>query len=215
MVGAQDVGQVAEAARRKATTPNAVLLTAWVRALRALTGGTDFAVALPVSGRTSLASTTTIGCFVSVAPLRFRVAGTNGTNGTDSADQADVERDLDRTIAELTRALRFQFMPLEQIVGESGPRDPHRTPFCQAAFVSQEQTDLTLHLGGVECVHMPRLKAESGFELTLEVWFGPGITARIRHRLDVLDEQRAALLADLWRGEVATVAGAVVAGPSR
>ncbi|MGE7439828.1 condensation domain-containing protein [Kitasatospora sp. NPDC001175] len=202
-LGTRHIGLIAGAARLKATTPNAILLTAWVRALRSLTGGTDFAVALPVSGRTSLASTTIIGCFVSVAPLRFR--------GSD----ADVDSDLDQTIAGLARALRFQFMPLEQVVSESGPRDPHRTPLCQAAFVSQEQTDLTLRLADVECVHIPRLKTESAFELTLEVWFGGEITARIRHRVDVLDDQRATLLADLWRSEVETVARSVMEDPSR
>ncbi|MFF7755575.1 condensation domain-containing protein [Streptomyces sp. NPDC007971] len=193
-------GLLEVAARNAATTPNALLLTAWVRALRALTGGSDFAVGLPVSGRTSLASMTAIGCFVSVVPLRFRAPADVEGDG-----ERDVERDLGQTVAGLAKALRFQFSPLERIVGEAVAHDAHRTPLCQAAFVSQEQTDLTLRLDGAESVYVPRLKPESAFEVTLEVWFATRTTARIKHRVDVLDQRRAARLAGLWRTEVDTV----------
>ncbi|MEU5050237.1 condensation domain-containing protein [Streptomyces sp. NPDC021096] len=185
-------GLLEGAARAATTTPNALLLTAWVRALRALTGGTDFAVGLPVSGRTSLASMSAVGCFVSVVPLRFRTLG-------------GVERDLGQTVAGLAKTLRFQFAPLERILGDGAARDARRTPLCQAAFVSQEQTDLTLCLAGAASVYVPRLKPETAFEVTLEVWFGPRTTARIKHRVDVLDHRRAARLAGLWRTEVDAV----------
>nr|WP_272921656.1 condensation domain-containing protein [Streptomyces sp. SID8354] len=189
-------GLLESAARTAATTPNALLLTAWVRALRALTGGSDFAVGLPVSGRTSLASMSAIGCFVSVVPLRFRALG-------------GVERDLGQTVAGLAKTLRFQFAPLEHLVGDNSAHDAQRTPLCQAAFVSQEQTDLTLCLDGATSVYVPRLKPESAFEVTLEVWFGTRTTARIKHRIDVLDHRRAARLAGLWCTEVDTVLKAV------
>jgi hypothetical protein len=181
------------AASSGGTVP-AVLLAAWVRALRRFTGADDFAVGIPVAGRTTPAAQAVVGCFASAVAVRFRGDG-----------DADPQTDLRAATHQLAQALRFQFMPIERLLRESEPRDRSRNPFCQAGFVAQNNVAPTLELGGASGGEVRHLRDTSSFELTLELWQGAAIDARIWYRSDVISAQRADELAALWRAELSAV----------
>lgn len=178
-------------------TAQAVLLAAWVRALRRFAGVTDLAIGIPVAGRTTAAAQDVIGCFASAVAVRFRAA-----DGTD-----DAAGDVRAAVAELGRALRFQFTPIERVLRASEPRDRTRNPFCQAGFVAQNNEPAALDLPGVTCREVRHVRSRSGFELTLELWYGETLDARIWYRSDVLSPAQADELAASWRAELETLAG--------
>jgi mycobactin peptide synthetase MbtE len=177
---------------KRTGTVQTLLLASWVRALRRLTGADDFAIGIPVTGRTAAGSLEVIGCFANGVAARF--TGSPG-RGFD-ADLADAER-------ELALALRFQFMPTELLLREES-RDRTRNPFCQAGFVVQDARRPLLGLPGVDVTTRRRLRAASAFEVTAELFVGESaIEAHVWYRTDVLTPERAAELAGLWSEETA------------
>ncbi len=183
-------------------TAQAVLLAAWVRALRKFAGVTDLAIGIPVAGRTTAAAQDVIGCFASAVAVRFR-SDSPGTGDAAGTGDADVRA----AVAELGRALRFQFTPIERVLRASEPRDRTRNPFCQAGFVAQNNEPAVLDLPGVTCREVRHVRSRSGFELTLELWYGETLDARIWYRADVLSPAQADELAASWRAELEILAG--------
>ncbi|MCC2274804.1 amino acid adenylation domain-containing protein [Streptomyces sp. ET3-23] len=171
------------------TTVAATLLAAWVRALRTVTGATDFAVGIPVAGRASAAAEQAVGCFASGVAVRFR----------GPADDV-----LAESTRQLAQALRFQFQPVEALLREDTPRDPHRNPYCQAGFVMQNTEPPRLVLDSRTFTpERPAGPETSAYELTLEVPDASADHLTLRYRTDVLDETRAQALAKALLDELA------------
>ncbi|MFF4404971.1 amino acid adenylation domain-containing protein [Streptomyces sp. NPDC001404] len=180
---------VQEAAAAAGTTVAAVLLAAWVRALRTVTGAADFAVGIPVAGRASAVAEQAVGCFASGVAVRFR------------GPAHDVLADAARQLAQ---ALRFQFQPVEALLREDAPRDPHRNPYCQAGFVMQNTEPPRLVLDGrTFAPERPAGPETSAYELTLEAPDASADHLTLRYRTDVLDETRAQALAKALLDELA------------
>ncbi|GAA2517664.1 AMP-binding protein [Winogradskya humida] len=188
-----------EAAEQAATAAGgsvqAALLAAWVRALRRFTGADDFAIGIPVAGRTTAAAEDVIGCFTSGVAARFT-----------AVPGAGPATDLRRAAEQLATALRFQYMPIERLLRESEPRTRDRNPFCQAGFVVQNYEAPDLVIDGARCESAVPRHHHSAFELTLELWLDRGLGARIWFRTDVLDDARGRRLGALWLEELAEVA---------
>lgn len=175
-------------------TVQPVLLAAWARALRRFTRAADFAIGIPVTGRTTPVAQEVIGCFASAVAIRFG----EGYGGAPADDLA-------LAAAQMTQAMRFQFTPMERLLREDEPRDRTRNPFCQAGFVVQNNILPVLDLGGVECAERRHQRTHSAFEVTLELWYGPTLDVRLWYRDDVISAAGAQELAGLWRAELETL----------
>lgn len=173
------------------TTPSMVMLAAWARALRTHTGADDFAIGVPVNGRSAESSIDAVGCFASAIALRFR-----------RSEDDHPRTDLATATTGLLRAMDYQFMPLEQILRLDPHRDPRRMPFCQAGFVVQTGASVTLALAETQVEYLHRPKTESSYELTLEVWSGARPRGRLWYRTDILAPDHVATLRDLWLTEL-------------
>ncbi|MFF0248943.1 AMP-binding protein [Streptosporangium sandarakinum] len=197
-----DVPDALRAAAERAAAPHggtlqATLLAAWARALRRFTAADDFAVGIPVAGRTTPAAQDVIGCFASAVAVRF-------TGGHDTDPAADIAAAAEQ----LGQALRFQFTPMERLLREDAPRDRSRNPFCQAGFVVQNNVPPALEFDGVACAERRHQRTASSFEVTLELWCGTGLEVRLWYRGDVISAAGAQELAALWRAELETLAAA-------
>lgn len=182
------------AARMHGGTAVAVLLAAWVRALREFTGASDFALGMPVAGRLIPEAEMAVGCFTSAVIPRFR------------GDHQPPEVDIKAAAEQLGLTLRFQYMPIERVWFRDPPPDTGRNPFCQVGFVVQNTPPAQLRIGGVSYEREYPPRERSAYELTLEVWWSPQLRARIWHRTDVLNAAEAARLAALWREEALSLA---------
>ncbi|MCO1580357.1 condensation domain-containing protein [Crossiella sp. SN42] len=162
----------------------AAALAAWVLALREETGAADFAVGLPLAGRTVAEADSVIGCFASSAVLRFPASVR-----TPSAC-------LDWAGTQLARALEAQSLPLERAYWELAPPATGRNPFCQAGFVVQNTEQGELVLPGLTVRRERVPQRDSVFELALVLWPDSGY---VWHRADVVSPGRAQRLAARWR----------------
>ncbi|MFB6436974.1 AMP-binding protein [Streptomyces sp. NPDC056411] len=197
-VPAELYGAAEAVAAERGGTARAVLLAAWARALRRLTGADDLAIGVPVAGRTSPESEQVIGCFANAVTCRFR----GGPGQDPEADLAAAQR-------ELGLALRFQFLPTELVLRAEAPRDRTRNPFCQAGFVVQNNRAAVLDLPGVRAAERRRARTRSSFEITLELTQGADApAARLWYRTDVLSQRAAQELAGRWRDELRTLTSA-------
>ncbi|MBO0868658.1 MAG: AMP-binding protein [Micromonosporaceae bacterium] len=177
------------AARR--VTPGAVYLAAWVQALRAETGSLDFAVGMPLAGRTVAAAEEVVGCFASSAVLRF------------PRSIVDTDDCLRHSGELLERLLGDPYVPLERAYFDLRPPQTGRNPFCQVGFVLQNNQHDDLSLAGLT-VHAIQVRPRrSVFELALELWKQTPQDSQIWYRTDVVDPARAARLAEGWLTVVA------------
>src|SRR5262249_13949339 len=149
------------------TTTTAVYLAAWILALREETGARDFAIGMPLAGRTVTEAEDVIGCFASSAILRFPAGVAAGADCLRYAGQL------------LDRVMTDQFMPLERLFWELKPRDTGRHPFCQVGFVVQnnEHTPLVLADLAVERIRVPQ--RTSVFEMALVLWEGADLGSHV------------------------------------
>ncbi len=181
-----DADQLRGACSRFHTTPSAIYLAAWVLALRAETGATDFAVGMPLAGRTVCEAENVIGCFASSAILRF------------PSSVGDGAECLRHGAGLLERAMTGQFMPLERLFWQLRPTDTGRNPFCQVGFVVQNNAHDPLALPGLQVERVRVPQRTSIFEMALVLWPGSVFGSYVWYRDDVVARDRAERLADSW-----------------
>jgi mycobactin peptide synthetase MbtE len=186
---ALDHAAVQRICARYRVTDTVVYLAAWVWALRGETQSADFALGMPLSGRTIAEADEVIGCFASSAVLRF------------PDNVATIEDCLAHGAALLERLLLDQYVPLERILAEQQPPGTGRNPFCQVGFVMQNMPPGLLELGPARVQRRPVPRTESLFELALEIHKATGEIV-IWHRTDVVAAERVARLAEGWRAAI-------------
>jgi mycobactin peptide synthetase MbtE len=184
------------ACSRLGATTTAVYLAAWILALREETGADDFAVGMPLAGRTVREAENVIGCFASSAILRFPDSVPSGP---------DCVRHSARL---LERAMTDQFLPLERMFFALRPEETGRNPFCQVGFVMQNNEHDPLTLPGLDVARMRARQRTSIFEMALVLW--PGSISGsaefgnyVWYRDDVVSRDRAERLARRWPAHVA------------
>jgi mycobactin peptide synthetase MbtE len=185
-----DPGRIRRLTATFHTTSTAVYLAAWVLALRDETGADDFAIGMPLAGRTVAEAEDVIGCFASSAILRF---------------PADVGTGVDclrYTAKLLDRVMTDQYMPLERLFLELEPPETGRHPFCQVGFVMQNNAHSSLHLSGVEVERVRPPQPTSAFEMALVLWEGADLGSHVWYREDVVERERAARLVERWLGQL-------------
>lgn len=188
-----DRAAVAAICARHRVTETVVLLAAWVAALRAECRSTDFAIGMPLSGRTIAEADDVIGCFASSAVLRF------------PPDVPTGQDCLIHAAGLLERLLADQYVPLERVLAEQRPAATGRNPFCQVGFVMQTMPACELTLTGAQVDRLPVPRTESLFELALEIRKATG-EILIWHRTDVVPAERAARLGRRWIDAIAALA---------
>lgn len=188
-----DRGAVQRICARYRVTDTVVYLAAWVWALRCETQSTDFAIGMPLSGRTIAEAEDVIGCFASSAVLRF------------PSDVRTIEDCLTHGAELLERLLLDQYVPLERILAEQPPASTGRNPLCQVGFVMQNVAPGRLTLGAAQVRQQPVPRTESLFELALEIHKASRDVV-IWHRTDLVPAQRAARLATRWLAAVEELA---------
>jgi mycobactin peptide synthetase MbtE len=178
------IGPVTEHALALRPATTAEWLAAWVLAVRAETGAVDFALRMPLVGRTLPAADDVIGCFATSAALRFPAA----------------VRSFEDCVAHATglleRLLANQHVPIEQIAAEREPTG--RNPICQVAFALQNTDPAVLTLPGATARRVRPPYPDSALELALEIHPAED-RAVLWHRTDVLPADRGAGLADRWQ----------------
>jgi len=184
---------------RHRVTQAIVFLAAWVCALRAETGSRDFAVGMPLSGRTIAEADEVIGCFASSAVIRF------------PADVHTAEDCLAHGGGLMERLFADQYVPLERVLAEQEPGTTGRHPLCQVGFVMQNMPTCELELAGTHVERLPVPRSESLFELALEIRKASG-HAVIWHRTDLVPEETAARLSRRWLDAIAQLAAGVAPG---
>ncbi len=175
---------------RRRVTETVVFLAAWVCALREETGGTDFALGMPLSGRTVAEADDVVGCFASSAVIRF------------PSEVRSVEDCLVHGAELLERLLADQYVPLERIVLGMEPPASGRNPLCQVGFVMQNLAAGELRLAGARTERLPVAREESLYELALEINASTGDIV-IWHRTDVVPPDRVARLGRRWLSTIA------------
>jgi len=114
-------------ARNAGATPFMVLLTGFASLLGRLSGQRDFAIGMPVAGRTHAEVEPLIGLFINTLVLRADLAGA-----------PSFKTILTRLRDSLLAAWAYQDMPFERLVDALAPqRDLGSTPFFQALFSYQ------------------------------------------------------------------------------
>lgn len=181
-----DRDRVRQVSARLRTTTTAVYLAAWVLALREETGARDFAIGMPLAGRTVTEAEDVIGCFASSAILRFPAGVGAGADCLRYAGQL------------LDRVMTDQFMPLERLFWELKPRGTGRHPFCQVGFVVQNNAHAPLVLAdlAVERIRVPQ--RTSVFEMALVLWEGADLGSHVWYRQDVVEHGRVVRLTERW-----------------
>ncbi len=177
---------------RLRVTDTVVFLAAWVWALREETGGRDFALGMPLSGRAVAEADDVVGCFASSAVIRF------------PQEVRTVEDCLQHAAELLERLLADQYVPLERIIlGQQAPASG-RNPLCQVGFVMQNMPAGELRLDGARVERLPVARGESLYELALEIDKPTGGIV-IWHRTDVVAPDRVARLGRRWLSTIAAL----------
>ena len=111
--------------RTQGATPFMTLLGAYVALLHLWTGQDDIVVGTPITNRSSRELENVVGFFLNMMPLRVDVSG------------RPTFRDLLARVQQVARsAYTHQHLPFEKLVEHlRPPRDHHRTPLFDAAFV--------------------------------------------------------------------------------
>jgi mycobactin peptide synthetase MbtE len=178
------VSELGARARRAAVTPFVFVLRAVARAIRNVTGDTDFCIGVPTAGRDDPSSHDTIGYFVEPAVVPVRAAEMDGPVNVLAAtwDQALVHRSVG--VADLAR--------------RSGRTGRERSSLFQAQFVWQNTLRVRWDVPGVDVTPLRLKPATAQFEMTLEFWprEDGSMTGRIEYDTAVVIERQARDIAD-------------------
>ena len=167
--------KVQAVARRQGVTAFAAVLTAFQVLMRRLSGQDDFAVGVPVLGRSRKELEHLIGFFENTLAIRSDLAG------NPTAREA-----MTRTAARVVEAVDHGEVPFERIVDQVQPDrrlDAH--PVFQVMFVMRE-ADPMLDLGDVEARSLPVGRESSMFDLVVQIEHTAGAgRGRITFNLDL------------------------------
>jgi amino acid adenylation domain-containing protein len=157
-------GELKELSRKRHATLFMTLFTAFHTLLSRYTGQNDFAIGVPIAGRTEVESERLIGCFMNVLVLRAE------TRTDDSFEEA-----LDRVRQVALEAYGNQDVPFEKLVEELRPeRTPNHWPLFQ----------VMLNLR-----NMPRSEVRRAGELTIEPFsFDSRLIGGLDLSLEVVDK---------------------------
>ena len=136
-----------------------VLLTAWYRALAAVTGSDDFAVGVPVAQRHAPGLEDAVGCHLTMACLRLRPGPVGGDND-----------ELLRVARSAYRALAAQDVPLDAVLRSVRGNGTHRSPVFQTLFALQDNRLPVLPLAGVHTRLLRQRYLDLPLELHAEIW---------------------------------------------
>ena len=180
----------------RGTTPFATLLGAFQVLLSRYTGQQDFAVAVPMAGRTRSETEDLIGFFVNTVVVRADLAG--------NPLFADV---LDRTQHSLLEGLTHQEAPFERIVEELHPdRDLGRNPLAQVLFGARDPLP-AFDATGLSVERYEWGQGSAGFDLAVEVEVSPdGIRGRVDFPRDLFEEGTVRLLLRHYQALLVAVA---------
>jgi amino acid adenylation domain-containing protein len=153
--------ELKELSRRRRATLFMTLFTAFQSLICRYTGQQDFAIGVPIAGRTELQTERLIGCFMNVLVLR-----------ADNAAHHSFEQALDRVRVVALQAYENQEVPFEKLVEELHPeRSPSRWPLFQVMFSLRNMPRSELRQAGdliVESFPFDR-GFIGGLDLSLEV----------------------------------------------
>ncbi|MGV8940241.1 MAG: amino acid adenylation domain-containing protein [Lysobacter sp.] len=161
------------------------LLAAYCVLLFRLSGQRELTIGVPVRNRDSEELERVMGLFVNMLPLRFVV-------------------DPERPIADLIKHVRervleafsYPDVPLEQLVRELNlPRDPSRSPICQAMFSFQDVRHRSTDWGGLEYARLPVFPP--GVAQDLGLWFvevEQGLSGGLAYNTDIFADETAVQL---------------------
>ncbi|MGH7930487.1 MAG: non-ribosomal peptide synthetase, partial [Candidatus Binatia bacterium] len=157
-------GQLKELSRRRQATLFMTLFTAFHSLLSRYTGQQDFAIGVPIAGRTEVETERLIGCFMNILVVRADNAAVD-----DSFEQA-----LGRVRAVALKAYENQEVPFEKLVEELRPeRSPNRWPLLQVMFNLR---------------NMPRSELRRAGDLTIEPFsFDSGLIGGLDLSLEAID----------------------------
>ncbi|MEV6350753.1 condensation domain-containing protein [Actinoplanes sp. NPDC051851] len=161
-VDAETVRALSRIAQDHATTPFAVLLSAWAAALARVTGQQDFGVGVTVSRRAGAGLDRVVGCFVETLCLRTRPAA-----------GADLATLLDSTLPGIRAAIAARDIPFTEVVRLVNPPRTGRDPLYQVLFVYQERPWAAVDFGGHSVRPLPFPPRQGVCELVVEMWPQP------------------------------------------
>ena len=180
----------------RGVTPFATLLAGFQTLLARHTGQPDFAVAVPMAGRTRSETEHLIGFFVNTVVVRADLA--------DRPRFADV---LDRAHERLLEGLTHQEAPFERIVEELNPeRELGRNPLAQVLFGARDA--LPSFAGtGLTVDRYEWGQGSAGFDLAVEVEVAAdSIRGRVEFPRGLFDEETVRRLLGQYEALLAAVA---------
>ncbi|GAB3440722.1 hypothetical protein GCM10027436_24460 [Actinophytocola sediminis] len=172
------VGRVRDLASAAGTTPFTVLFAAWQLLLARLAGVTDFAVAVPHSGRRTAEQDELVGFFVNTVAVRAELPADVGSG-----------RDLvARTRGAVLDAFAHAEVPFDEVVHRLAPeRDPASTPVCQVMMNVLDEP-ATATLGDLAVAVLPQPATTALYDLNLELTdAGDGCAGSLVFRTDLFD----------------------------
>ncbi|MFF3504307.1 amino acid adenylation domain-containing protein [Streptomyces sp. NPDC003247] len=146
-------------AARAGATRFGVLLGYCASSLGAVTGQRDFAVGVPVAQRDHDLLTRSVGCRITMVPVRMRGAALDGGLAGARASAAAGRR-----------ALAAQDVPIDDLLRLAGPRRRGRPPLFQTLFALQDNAEPRLDLPGLRTAFLRLPYLDLPLELHTELW---------------------------------------------
>jgi amino acid adenylation domain-containing protein len=176
VLSAQRVAAIRNLARAQGTTPQIVLLGAYILLLSRYSGQTDLTIGCPIAGRDQTELEAVVGFFARTLVVRTRV-----DPDESFADWLDEVREA------CFAAYEDELAPFERVVERlNPPRDRSRTPLFQALFSLQQIESRAALFAGARCVQR-RLPAQ-GAKTDLTLLFeddGSTVVGRLEYNIDL------------------------------
>ncbi len=165
-------------------------------------GQSDFAIGLPIAGRTTAETENLIGYFANTLALRADLAG-----------EPSFRELLRRVRKAALAAYAHQDLPFDQVVVDLQPgRDPSRSPIFQVMLVLQNAPLPALETTGLSMVAIDVESVTAKFDLTLSVTENDqGFRAALEYASDLFD----AATADRMLAHLQTLLDSAIAEPDR
>ncbi|MFH8349506.1 amino acid adenylation domain-containing protein [Streptomyces sp. NPDC018045] len=186
--------QVARCAQAYGTTPYAVLLTAYGRAVAEVAGQPDFGVGTPIALRGDSVLDTAVSCLIDVLCMRLRFAA----GATDAEDLAAVS-------ATVRGAFAAQDVPFGDVVRLLNPPRDERPPLFQTMFALQNHAPAPLDLPGARSAFFRPAPFGIPVELVAELrpYRADGPHLVVSHRPDRVPAAFATALGACFPGRLA------------
>ena len=175
----EDIVQpLAALGRATGTTLFMTLLTAFQVLLHRYSGQEDFAVGVPIAGRTRTETEGLIGFFVNTLVLR-----------ADISDYPSFRELLKRTRQITLAAYAHQELPFERLVEEMHPsRDATRNPLIQIMFALQNAPNQSVSVADTQMEVWEVERGTANFDLVVDLWeSGRELGGRIEYSTELFD----------------------------